>query len=314
MTGTGKQLKRNSGCLDIHGILSVVQTPFDFAGELDLASLRRLVEDAITAGVDGFLAPVVASEVAFLSAAERERVVDEIAETANSRVHFIVGASTNDPAECRAIARQAASKGAAAYLVAVPTAIYKTPSAILPFFQEVIEGIDLPLVIQDFEFNGPGMDMPTIRRLKEHLPTLVGVKIETVPAGPKYTAVREAFGPDFFIAGGWAVPQFIEALDRGVDAMIPESSMIRVYKRIQRRYERGDRDAATTLFHRLLPILAFTNQDVGNSILFFKYLLVRKGIFRTTRMRYPEPGWDRYSLRVAEELIELYLELEEGDQ
>lgn len=270
MTGTGTQFKHNSRCLDIHGILSVVQTPFDSAGELNLAGLQRLAEDAVAA---------------------------------NSRVPLIVGVSTNDPTECRAIARQAA-----AYLVAVSTTIYKTPSTILPFFQKVTEGIDLPLVIQDFEFNKPGMDMPTIRRLKEHLPILVGVKIETVPAGPKYTAVRKAFGTDFFIAGGWAVPQFIEALDRGVDAMIPESSMLRVYKRIQRCYERGERDAVTMLFHRLLPILAFTNQDVGNSILFFKYLLVRKGIFRTTRMRCPEPGWVRYSLRVAEELIELYFE------
>lgn len=42
-----------------------------------------------------------------------------------------------------------------------------------------------------------------MRRLRDELPTLAGLKIETVPAGAKYTRVRETFGPDFYISGGW---------------------------------------------------------------------------------------------------------------
>jgi 4-hydroxy-tetrahydrodipicolinate synthase len=40
----------------------------------------------------------------------------------------------------------------------------------------------------------------------------------------------------FYIAGGWAVTQMIEALDRGIDAIIPESSMARVYTAIDRHF------------------------------------------------------------------------------
>src|SRR5690606_21540733 len=137
-----------------------------------------------------------------------------------------------------------------------------------------------------------------------------GIKIETVPAGPKYTAVKELLGEDFHVSGGWAVPQFIEALDRGVDAMIPESSMIRLYKRIMSLYQEGDRARAQMLFRRMLPILVFTNQDVGNSIKFFKYLLVFKNIIDSDAMRWPSPKWDLYSIQIVEELIELYLTLE----
>ena len=60
----------------------------------------------------------------------------------------------------------------------------------------------------------------------------------------------------------------------------------------------------------MLPILSFTNQEVANSIKFFKCLLVEKGIFSTNKMRWPEPEWDDYSFQTAQNLIQLYLSLE----
>jgi 4-hydroxy-tetrahydrodipicolinate synthase len=293
------------------GIISVLQTPFDDRNEVDFESLERLIEDAIKGGVDGFLAPVVASEVEYLSREERERLVTTVSRTVQDRVPFIVGASSGDPKECRYFAEMANSVGAAAYLVAVPAPLYENPSAIPKFFEEVTSGIDRPLLIQDLVWNGPGMDLETIKILRETIPALIGLKIETVPAGPKYTAVREAFGPDFFISGGWAVPQMIEALDRGVDAMIPESSMVRVYVAIDRFYRHGEREKALTLFRQLLPILAFDNQEINISIAFFKRLLHKKGIFQFPAMRRTAFQWDEYNLRIAEELIDHYLRLEE---
>ena len=293
-----------------HGLVPVVQTPFDAQGGLDLPSLRRLVQDAVAAGANGLLAPAVASEVARLSVTERETVLGEISTAAAGRVPLIVGASSESAAECRHFARWAAEHGAAAYLVAVPQALYRQPEAILPFFQEISAGIELPLIVQDFEMNGPGLTLAVIDELHQAVPGMAGIKVETVPAGPKYTAVRNAFGPDFFIAGGWAVQQFIEALDRGVDAMVPESSMVRVYAAIHRGYLAGRREQARELFNALLPVLAFTNQELATSIAFFKRLLVRKGIFTTGHMRLPGFVWDKYNARIADELIEHYLALE----
>ena len=292
------------------GIVSVVQTPFDSDGRIDMESLARLVEDAIEAGVDGLLAPVVASEVGWLSMDERREVLERIASVAAGRVPVVVGASDVSPEACIGAANVAEEIGAVAYLVAVPNGLYERPDEIVPFFQTVAASSRLPLIVQDLQFSGPGMDLDLIRKLRESVDSLVGLKIETVPAGPKYTAVREALGADFFIAGGWAVMQMIEALDRGVDAMIPESSMVRVYTTIQKAYTAGERDRAQSLFRRLLPVLAFTNQELATSIAFFKRLLVRKGIFASAAMRMPGFEWDRYNARIADELIDWYLELE----
>ncbi|MHC4547498.1 MAG: dihydrodipicolinate synthase family protein [Planctomycetota bacterium] len=290
------------------GIVSVLQTPFDAGGALDLPSYARLIEDAVTAGADGLLAPAVASEAAYLRDGERERLARCLAEAA--RVPWILGASAVDVATCRRHRALAEDLGATAYLVAVPEALYATPEAVVAFFAEVAAGSDLPLVVQDYPPHGPGLDLAIVRRLRDALPTLAGLKIETVPAGPKYTAVRAACGEDLFIAGGWAVPQMIEALDRGVDAMMPEGSMVRVYTAIDRAYRAGRRPRALRLFRTLLPVLAFANQEIVTSIAFFKRLLCHKGIFAHATLRWPGFIWDRFNARVADELIELYLGLE----
>lgn len=292
------------------GIVSVLQTPFDVHGQLDPESLVRLIEDAIGCGAAGFLAPVVASEVEYLSFQEREEVISTAAAAIRGRVPLIVGASSPDAKECRRFAELAAGVRAAAYLVAVPNSLYGNEELILCFFEEAASNASLPLIIQDLEWHGPGLPLTTIERLRERIPSFAGLKIETVPAGPKYTAVKEALGEDFYVCGGWAVMQLIEALDRRVDAMVPESSMVKVYASIYRAHRSGRRQEAVRLFQRLLPVLAFTNQEIATSIAFFKRLLVRKGIFGHSGMRHPGFSWDSYNVRIADELIDHYLALE----
>lgn len=293
------------------GVVPVLQTPLDRDGHIDFDDLQRLLDDAINGGAGGILAPAVASEVAYLSVQERRQLVRFVAEAARHRVPFIVGASSDEAAECGAYARLAAEVGAAAYLLAVPDALYGVPGDIPEFLKAIASQIDLPLIIQDLQWNGPGLSLADLRILKEFIPAFAGIKIETVPAGPKYTQVRQEFGEAFYVCGGWAVPQMIEALDRGVNAMIPEASMVRVYAAIYRAYASGHREEAVAIFRELLPVIAFTNQEIRLSIAFFKRLLVRKGIFRSDAMRWPGFQWDSYSLRIAEELIDYYLAIED---
>jgi dihydrodipicolinate synthase/N-acetylneuraminate lyase len=292
------------------GIVGVVQTPFLADGAIDEESLGRLVEAAIAAGVSGFVAPAVASEVESLTRPERERVVRLIAEASRGRVPLIVGGSSSEIEDCAAWAHTAATHGAAALLVAAPARVSGDPAGALNFFKSLAARVDVPLVVQDLEWNGPGLAIECLAELAAQVPNFAGIKIETVPAGPKYSQVRERLGKDFYIAGGWAVPQMIEALDRGVDALMPECSVLPVYVRIARLHGAGERETARDLFRELLPVLAYTNQEIRTSIAFFKELLVRKGIFRTAVLWGTPFAWDQYNRRIAEELIELYLALE----
>ncbi|MDZ4861598.1 MAG: dihydrodipicolinate synthase family protein, partial [Candidatus Hydrogenedentes bacterium] len=64
--------------LDLHGIITVLNTPFLDDDSLDLEGLRRNVRYAIDAGVAGFLVPAMASEVGKLSETERLTLVGTV--------------------------------------------------------------------------------------------------------------------------------------------------------------------------------------------------------------------------------------------
>ncbi|MBA3973736.1 MAG: hypothetical protein C0504_05895 [Candidatus Solibacter sp.] len=294
------------------GIIPVLQTPFGEDGGIDYESLGRLIDDALEGGAAGFLSPAVASEAGTLSRGERDELGKYVHARIAGRVALIAGCSSLDAEECARLAKAAEANGADAFLVAAPETLREDAGGLIEFMQQAAEGVGLPLIVQDLDWTGSGVAMAALMRLREELPRFAGIKIETVPAGPKYTAAREAFGPGFHISGGWATPQMIEALDRGVDGLIPEASMVRVYNAIWRLHEARRRAEAVDLFRRFVPVLTFSNQEIHLSIAMFKRLLRRKGIFSRERMRAGAFAWDDYNLRIADELINLYMDLEAG--
>ena len=58
-------------CYSLHGIVPIINTPFDEQLELDFPSLERLLEQSIADGIVGCIVPAVASEVDKLSDLER---------------------------------------------------------------------------------------------------------------------------------------------------------------------------------------------------------------------------------------------------
>ncbi len=290
----------------------MIQTPFNEHLRLDLEALARLVDDAIEAGADGFLVPALASEGAYLSDPERDAILSLVNSRAQSRIPIICAVSAETPEECCKHARAASGFNPAAFLVAVPQSLYGRTSALRAFFTTVDGWVPGQWIIQDYQGGGPGLAVSDIVKFRSRFTRLVGIKIETLPAGPKYSAVRRACGEDFWIAGGWAISQMIEALDRSVDAMVPECAMIRTYKAIEQLHRSQRRMEAISVFQQLLPVLAFSNQDISTSVAFFKRLLVRKRIFASANQRMPLIGWDDVSERTARELIDHYLAREKA--
>lgn len=292
------------------GIIPVLQTPFREDGGIDYESLGRLIDDAIEGGAVGFLYPAVASEVGTLTGDERDELGHFVVQRIDGRAALIAGCSSPDADECARLAMGAEANGADAVLVAAPEGLRDDGAGLVLFMHRAIEGVRLPLIVQDLDWTGPGVAMAALLRLRDAIPQFEGIKIEAVPAGPKYTLARAAFGEGFHISGGWATPQMIEAMDRGVDGLIPEASMVQVYDAIWRMHQSGRRQEAVELFRRFVPILTFSNQEIHLSIALFKRLLRRKGIFSCERMRAEAFAWDAYSLRIADELIDCYLNIE----
>ena len=287
----------------LSGVVAIPQTPFDDADRIDLDSFDRGVADRLAAGVEGLLYPVVASEVSRLTDAERRTLTLAALEQASGRVPVFVGASADDVATVRALAEFATKHGAAGVLVQAPVALLRDEAATVAWFRAVCEAPIEVLMIQDLEWGGPGLPVSTIARLFEELGPFRCIKVETVPAGPKYTAILAATGGRLTVAAGWAVPYLLEALARGVHVVTP-GGLHWVIAEVIRRHRRGDVDGARALFDRLLPILGWQNQHIDISNQFLKLLAVRQGIFAGASLRRPDVPFDAVHRRIADALID----------
>ncbi len=285
------------------GVVAIPQTPFDDADRIDFDGLSRAVADRIAAGVDGLLYPVVASEVDHLSAEERRTATRAVLDQAGALLPVIAGASSDDAREARSVAEFAIRHGAVGVLVQAPVSLLRDEPATMRYFRTVCEAPIGMLMIQDLEWGGPGLPVATIVRLFEELEPFRCIKVETSPAGAKYSAILAATDGRLNVSAGWAVPYLIEALDRGVHAVTP-GGLHWVLVEIVRRYRGGDRVAARALFDRLLPILGWQNQHIDISNQFLKLFAVRQGIFARAILRQPQIPFDVHHERIAAELIE----------
>jgi len=77
------------------GVFSVLPTPFDPSGELDLDSLARVIDLFLADGVSGFTALGVTSEIARLTEPERDRVLDAVLASVNGRVPVVAGTTAD---------------------------------------------------------------------------------------------------------------------------------------------------------------------------------------------------------------------------
>lgn len=293
----------------LEGVVVSLDTPFDDRGRIDFRSLERLVDWHLQCGAVGFLTPARAAEVEALRPDERLALVRQVRDQVRGRAEVIAGGTADEPAESRAFAAAAVGLGCDGVLAEVPHALRHDREGLLRFV-ETLASVGMPmLMIQDLDWGGSGIPVALIAEAFERVPAFRCLKVEVVPAGPKYTAVLEATGGRLHVSGGWAAEQMIEALDRGVDAFMP-TAMTGIYTLIYRAHRAGDREAARWWFERILPVLAFTRQHLDISIQFYKRLYHRRGLFRTSLLRKTAIPYDEYHERYGQELMSYLDEIE----
>jgi 4-hydroxy-tetrahydrodipicolinate synthase len=282
------------------GMMPAMNTPFTEDDRIDIEGLQRHIDYAIKAGICGFMIPVVASEVNKLSPGERNQIITASIEAADHRVPVIGGASALTMEECVNNVKNLMGFDLDCILANIP---YQNDEQYINYVKSIAALNPPVLMIQDFDINGMGVPVRTLMRLFHEIDCFRCVKVETQPAGPKYTELIEASANALHVSGGWSVTQIIDAWDRGTHAMA-NTGMHEIFCKIYELHKKGHRDRAIALYEKLQPVLAFSNQYVDVSVHFFKRLLYRQGIYKTPRIRQPIIDYDKYFCRIGDEMIE----------
>jgi 4-hydroxy-tetrahydrodipicolinate synthase len=184
----------------IKGSIPALVTPFK-NGELDLDTLKKLVDWQIEQGSTGLVPVGTTGESPTLSHEEHEAVIEAVVKFAAGRVPVIAGAGSNNTVEGIRLMRHAERVGADAALVVTPYYNKPTQAGMIAHYTALHDCCTLPIVI----YNIPGrsvvdMTPETMGKLAQ-LPRIIGVKDATGKI-ERVSMQRASCGPDFIQLSG----------------------------------------------------------------------------------------------------------------
>lgn len=196
------------------GSLVALATPMFENGDLDFATLKKLIEWHIEQGTDGLVAVGTTGESPTVDVDEHLEIVRTFVEQAAGRVPVIAGTGANSTREAVHLAQRAKDIGASYALSVVP--YYNKPGqeGLYQHYKAIAESVDLPTIL----YNVPGrtacdLSNDTVIRLAE-LPNIVGLKdatgnldravdlISRIPAGFTLYSGDDATTLAFILLGG----------------------------------------------------------------------------------------------------------------
>lgn len=160
------------------GVGVAIVTPFNHDGDVDIASLKNLVQHITDKGADFITVLGTTAESVTLTPEERELVVMSVAEQNNGRLPLLLGVGGNSTA---AVVKELQSLPYLKYCQGVLSVVpyYNKPSqqGIYEHYRALAEASPLPIVL----YNVPGrtgvnMCASTVARLADECPNIVGVK------------------------------------------------------------------------------------------------------------------------------------------
>jgi 4-hydroxy-tetrahydrodipicolinate synthase len=271
----------------LQGLWLPLVTPFR-DGELDEASLRRLVRHYAGGPIDGFILAATSGEGMTLGVAELERLVSAVrAEISDSRryVPICLGLSGASTRKLLDALDETAAWPIDGYLIASPYYTRPSQRGLVQHFTELADHASWPIVLYNIPYRtAVNLTNVTLLELARH-PNIVGIKdccadraqsidfLARRPAGFRVLTGEDA--------------QYHEALADGADGAILLSAHLETeaFAAVQTLLRQGDRDGARACWESVseLTRLLFAEPSPAPA----KHWLARTGLIDSAEVRLP---------------------------
>ena len=274
----------------LEGVWTIVPTPFEADGALDVASLAGLTRFVAGCGVDGMTILGVLGEAGRLGDGERQAVIGGVLAAA-AGLPVCIGVSHAGTDRAVVFAREAEAAGAHSVMLAPPALAKPNDAALMAHYLAVAEAISIPVVVQDHPASsGVHMSVDVLLAIAKRAPTCRVIKLEDEPSPPKVGRLLAA-DPDLRILGGLGAIMLVEELRRGAVGTMTGFGFPELLVEIVRRFRSGDVAGAQATFHRIMPLIRFENQP-GLNLAIRKHIYRRRGAIASERLRAPGPALD----------------------
>ena len=273
------------------GVFPILVTPFDDHGNLDLESFDRTVRFMADIGVNGVTIIGVLGESNRMLDTEREQLIKTAVGAAEGRISVIVGTSYSGTRATLELSRMAESLGAAGVMVTPSRESVPNEDRIFEFFQQVAEGISIPIVVQDHPASTQvHMSVSLILRLVREIPLVACIKEEAVPTPPKITALLNGIGDRAVtILTGLGALYGAFDLARGAHGFMTGFAFPEVLLALVRGAENKDFDTVHDIYHRYLPLIVYEQQP---GVALRKEIFRLRGLIASSYVRHPGANID----------------------
>ena len=264
--------------MKLEGVYSVLPTPFAANGDVDEASLRRIVDLFIDAGVNGVTALGVTGEVARLDDAERRRVLEAVTKHVNGRIGVVAGTTAEGTRTCIGYSRHAKEAGATAVMVSPPRMAKLNSEAVVRHYHALADAVDIEIVVQDYPpISGYAMEPSLLARIAREIPGARTIKLEDPPTPFKTSRILEQCqGIEVRIFGGLGGVFLLEELMAGATGAMTGFAFPEILVEIVTLFRAGRVDEAADAFYRAVPLMRFEFQE-GIGMAIRKEVLHRRG-------------------------------------
>ncbi|HKW61758.1 MAG TPA: dihydrodipicolinate synthase family protein [Candidatus Acidoferrum sp.] len=203
--------------MSFHGVFSVLPTPFQKSGDVDVESLRRVVNLFLSAGVNGLTALGVTGEGARLNERERALALHTVLAEVNGKVPVIAGATADGVRTCVEFASMARSAGASGVMVSPARMAKLNSEAVVAHFIAIGSAVDIEIVVQDYPpVSGFTMEPSLLVRIAREIPRARTITLEDPPTPLNTARILEASkGIEISILGGLGGGFLLEELMAG---------------------------------------------------------------------------------------------------
>src|SRR5579859_1781664 len=273
------------------GVYVIAPTPFHPDGRIDDASVDRMTDFFVGAGVTGITVLGQLGEAPKMAHAESVGIVKRVIARAQG-LPIVVGVSAPGFAAMRALAQETMSAGAAGVIIAPPNTL-RTDDSIVQYYRQASEaiGADVPFVIQDYPLTFSVEVAPAmISRIHTENASCWFLKHEDWPGLDKISQLK-AWEKDGsmrelpILVGNNALFLDFE-MERGADGANTGYCFPDMLVDVVRLSRAGRRDEAHELFDAHLPLVRYEQQP-GPGLAVRKYVMMRRGIIASDTLRKP---------------------------
>ena len=163
--------------LKLTGVMPALLTPFDSQGEVNLTTIRDLVEFHLAAGLTGFYILGSTGEGLLLSEGERRLVAETVVDQVKGRVPVVVHVGALSTREACDLARHAQEAGADGTSSIPPFYFRVGAEGVKGHYKQIGAASDLPFYIYNIPATtGVDVTVDIVQDLMVEMPTLRGMK------------------------------------------------------------------------------------------------------------------------------------------